>query len=309
MKLEETTQSEFERIVVKPFTVFDSSKFSALNSKKVEEVKYLIFTDSKIRFGLIAGIKDKTLKIPFSAPYGCFSKVSKQSKILSYSTSVKSLVDLCQQLQISKIRITLPPLIYDSNHISKLYNSFYVNKFQIAGCDLNYHFNLSLFDQTYLENMDIKAKQKLRTSMKSNLSFKKTSDYKTVYELISQNRKENNYPLWMTLENVAETIKVIPADFFTVNDAHNNAVAGCMTYHISPEVVQVIHWGSLAIFDNLKPMNFLAFKIFEFYSTLKIKIIDTGPATEFSIPNYGLCDFKQSIGCKTSIKLSFELKL
>ena len=56
-------------------------------------------------------------------------------------------------------------------------------------------------------------------------------------------------------------------------------------------------------------MNFLAYHVFNFYKKNGIKVIDIGPSTENSIPNHGLCEFKESIGCDISPKHSFCLKI
>jgi hypothetical protein len=37
-----------------------------------------------------------------------------------------------------------------------------------------------------------------------------------------------------------------------------------------------------------------------------MKFVDIGPSTENSIPNYGLCEFKESIGCTVVNKYSFK---
>ena len=52
-------------------------------------------------------------------------------------------------------------------------------------------------------------------------------------------------------------------------------------------------------------MNFLSFNVFQYYKNQGIAIIDIGPSTENSIPNHGLCEFKESIGCDISIKTEF----
>lgn len=53
----------------------------------------------------------------------------------------------------------------------------------------------------------------------------------------------------------------------------------------------------------------MAYKLQEYYFLKGKKYLDIGPSTDFSIPNYGLCNFKESIGCDISLKLSFERKL
>jgi hypothetical protein len=56
-------------------------------------------------------------------------------------------------------------------------------------------------------------------------------------------------------------------------------------------------------------MNFLSYKIFEFYKKTGIRIVDIGPSTENSVPNHGLCEFKESIGCDISTKFTYRKEI
>jgi hypothetical protein len=59
----------------------------------------------------------------------------------------------------------------------------------------------------------------------------------------------------------------------------------------------------------MKTMNYLSYKVFEYYANTEIKFIDIGPSTNNSEPNLGLADFKESIGCDINIKFSFKFDL
>lgn len=307
MQIIELSPSEYKKVVTNPFSKFDTVEFNELNKHKVDEVKYLVFNDGKNRFGLIAGIKNGEFKIPFSAPYSCFTPISQDNKVICYTESCSAMVEYAKKNNLKKIRITLPPIVYMEDHIQKLYNGLYISGFAIKGCDLNFHYNLENFSENYEMNIDQKARQKLRAAIKNNLSFEKTDDIETVYKIIKENRESKNYPLWMTIENIKDTQKIIKVDFFLVYDENRRPVASAIVYYVTVDKLQVIYWGNANDSDNLKPMNFLSFKIFEYYFNNKMKFFDTGPATEFSIPNFGLCDFKQSIGCNISLKVTFEL--
>lgn len=113
----------------------------------------------------------------------------------------------------------------------------------------------------------------------------------------------------MSYQDIIDTIKVVMADFFIVKSPDGAAIASALVYRTTGDKVQVIYWGNLPDTDHLKPMNFLACKIFDYYNKAGKRFFDIGPSTEFSIPNFGLCDFKQSIGCSASTKFTFELEL
>lgn len=309
MNVIESNPSEYRHIVRDPFSIFDTVDFCQLNANKVEAVKHLIFNDGKNRFGIIAGIKDGVLRAPFSAPYACFSEIGKNNKIASYATLASSLIDYAKGLGLKRVRVTFPPTVYDESHIAKLYNSFYNAGFRISGCDLNFQYDLDSFGDGYDMTIDPKARQKLRAAMREGMSFQKTSDIKLAYDVIRANREAKNYPLWMSYENVLDTIKIIKTDFFVVRTSSGQAIASAMVYEVAPGKVQIIYWGNFPGTDELRPMNFMAFHIFDHYKKAGKSFIDIGPSTEYSVPNFGLCDFKQAIGCDTSSKITFEADL
>jgi hypothetical protein len=306
MNVIELAPAAYRNIVRDPFSIFDSVPFCELNAHKVEAVKYLTFNDGKNRFGIIAGIKDGMLRAPFSAPYACFSEISKNNKIAAYSDAALSLLQYARGLGLKRVRVTFPPTVYDESHIAKLYNSFYNAGFKVSNCDLNFQYDLGEFDENYEMTIDPKARQKLRASLRSGLRFEKTTDIETAYDVIRQNRAAKNYPLWMTYQNVLETIAVIKSDFFIVYAEDQRAIASAMVYEVAPDKVQIIYWGNLPDSDELRPMNFMALHIFQYYKNQGKSFIDIGPSTESSVPNLGLCDFKQAIGCATSSKITFE---
>lgn len=309
MELIELNREEYSKLLKNPFTVFDSIEFSELNKNKVESLTYACFYNGKNRFGLTFGIRDGVLLAPFSAPYACFSSITKNNKVEAYSEACEILVKYARKKGLKKVKLTLPPLVYDNDHITKLYNSLYTCGFKIIGCDINYHYDLCDFNENYISNIVPQARQKLKNALANNLVFEKTNDIELAYRIIRQNREAKGYPLWMSLNDIYKTIQVVRADFFIVYDQEANPIASSMVYHVTDEHVQVIYWGNISNTDHLRPMNFISFKTFEYYKKFNIKFVDIGPSTEFSIPNLGLCDFKQSIGCNTSPKFTFEMDI
>lgn len=309
MNVREVTFDEYKKIVVNPFTIFDSSEFNFLNKNKVDKVNCLIFSDTKDRAGLIVGLKDGVIKAPFSAPFSCFSIVSKKLKISVYLDSVTAFVEYAKKINVKKIQLTLPPMSYDEDHLSKICNALYVDKFRISGSDLSYQYDLGEFSDEYESSIDIKARQKLRASIKNKLVFSKSNDVEVVYNIIRKNRDLKGYSLNMFRQDILETASVVKIDYFLVHTEANEAVASAIAYHVTDKKIQVVYWGNLVESNKLKPMNFLAYKMLGYYKKEGHSFFDAGPSTEFSIPNIGLCDFKQAIGCSVSSKFSFELDI
>ncbi|MBO5187012.1 MAG: GNAT family N-acetyltransferase [Prevotella sp.] len=307
MRIVEVSADEYKEFFIRYPHVYNTVEFSELNRNKAKSLRYLLFENSKVRFGLVLGERDETLLSPFSAPFGgftanktqCFEFVDEAfSALKAYGGSINK-----------RIVITLPPLFYDERQYSEHANALYrIGKMRSA--DVNYHFLISDFDD-YDRSMERTAKNKLRQAMRENLVFRQVEcgdkdGIARAYEVIRRNREEQGYPLRMSYNDVMKTIKVIKADFFLLE--HNgNDVAAAQIFHVTDDICQVIYWGDLREYSSLRPMNYLAFRIFEHYRKHGIKILDIGPSTENSVPNYGLCAFKTGIGCRSSLKLSFEL--
>lgn len=309
MEIVEAGYSEYSTIIAEPYHIFGSAAFNHINEDKAESVHYLLFKDGKYRLGIIGGIRNNVFVSPFSAPFGGFSFLHEDVRISYIDEAAQLLTSWATSKELSRINITLPPFIYQESFLSKQINSLYRNHFTIEKTDLNYAYDLRQFNENYPASTWYNARKNLKIALANHFSFRlcNTADEnETAYNIIKKNRELRGFPLRMTWEQVQLSASVIPADFFLVSNSKGFSVAAAVVFHLKPGVVQVIYWGDLPEYAGLKTMNFLSFKVFEYYHQLKLDIIDIGPSTENSIPNYGLCEFKESIGCGISCKFSLS---
>jgi hypothetical protein len=308
MEIVEAGHGEYAKVIPGPYHIFGSAAFNQVNEDKAESVHYLLFKDGKYRLGIIGGIRNNHFVSPFSAPFGGFSFLHPDIRISYIDEALQLLTGWAAAKKLAAIKITLPPGIYQESFVAKQVNSLYRNGFAIEKTDLNYAYNLHHFDENYAASIWYNARKNLKIALAGNFSFRlcETVDEKeTAYHIIQQNREARGFPLRMTWQQVQLSASVIPADFFLVSNSKVKPVAAAVVFHLKPGVVQVIYWGDLPEYAAHKTMNFLSFKVFEYYRQLKMDIIDIGPSTENSVPNYGLCEFKESIGCDISCKFSF----
>lgn len=292
--------------------VYNGADFNELNKDKVESVKYLIFTrKNKNIVGLIGGIANGKFSSPFSAPFGGWS-YNKDMSLTTLGEAHELLENYLAKQNIRYIKIVLPPLFYDETALSLMFNIAYRRSYSLANVDLNYQFNLDNFNADYISWVSYNARRNFKIAEESNLTVEKVTsqaDIKKAYDIIAQNRAERGFPLKMTFESVQDTIKIVPADFFIVYTKDKVAAASAMLFHVNKEVVQVVYWGHIGEFSPIKPINYLSYHLFDYYKKAGFKYVDIGPSTDGSEPNYGLIEFKDSIGCSVSPKLTFEKKL
>jgi Acetyltransferase (GNAT) domain len=308
MEVVEVSSQEYGSVFREFTAVYNSPVFNDLNRVRAESVKYLFFVRGKVRVGLIAGVREQFLLSPFSAPFGGFSCLKKEIGLEDLQLAVKALEGYGKDLGLEGIRITLPPPRYDESLIAKLTNALYVRGFEVDNIDLNYHFDLSLFDASYAENLWRNARKNLRIALEQGMTFRECTgeaDRKAAYNVIQANRHAKGYPLRMSYEQVAATGRVVDSYFFLA-EFEGRPVAAAIVFKVAAKIVQVIYWGDLPENSALKPVNFLSYRLFEHFKREGIETVDIGPSTENSQPNFGLCEFKESIGCLIAPKLSFR---
>lgn len=300
MEIIEVNFSVYKNIIPSQYFVFGDARFNDLNSYKVENVFYLLFKDRKIRLGIIMGYQNNVLKSPFSAPFGGFSFVSETIRLQYIDEAINILSEWGINKNAEAIEITLPPVFYNYSFISKQINCFLRAGYDISAVDLNYSCDVSANKESYQKQLWRSARKNLKIALDAELNFVKVEDKinkKITYDVIARNRTHKGFPLRMNWEQVRETETIIPIDYFLVNSSGGNPIAAAIVFRVTEKIVQVVYWGDLPGYTEIKPMNFLAFSLYEYYKPLNIEFLDIGPSTENSLPNYGLCEFKESIGC------------
>lgn len=310
MEILEVTPEAFDATFPAPIQIFNSGAFSKLNESRFEKVYYLVFRDSKTRLGIILGLKEQLLLSPFSATFGGFENVSDDIKLYQLDAAIQALFDWASAKKYSGIRIIPPPFFYNEDFFAKLANCFYRAGFETKNVELNYHFQTANLTGDYEQTIWYNAKKNLKKANSFGLDFEKLdlSQGKLAYDVIAQNRSERGFPLRMSWEQLVITNSVIPMDFFLAKKG-TDSIGAAIVYHIAPSIVRVIYWGDLPQFSEYKTMNFLSFNLFRHYKEQGIKILDIGHSTVDSVPNNGLCEFKESIGCSISLLNEFYKQL
>lgn len=309
MEVLEISAKEYSNYFNKPNIIFGTPAFNELNRSKVESVHYLVFKDSKVRMGICCGVSNNEIKSPFSSPFAGFESISSGINIETIFKSIEVFTVWCQSKSIKSIRIILPPSIYGESVLSKLSHGLFMNGYNIKNFDLNYSFALKNFNENYISSIKSNARKNLKYSQGVGFKFAKCKDsdeFETAYQIIKENRESKGYPLRMSLEDLNRTSEIIKIDAFILKEPNEENVAAAIVFHVTPSIAQVVYWGDRPGFSHLRCMNYLSYKVLEHYKNECLEFLDIGPSTENSIPNFGLCEFKESIGCDITPKLTFK---
>lgn len=310
MEVIRVTKEEYEKIVPEREVFFNEPEFCDLNKDKVEEVHYLVIVkDNSYRFGLIAGVADGVMKCPFSAPYSYPVEIRANSKVADVDEAVEALDKYCIESGIKEIRFIFPPLLYNEHLLTAWISAFYRNKYEVLNLDLNYSVDLEAFDEeTFMDQLPSKGRKHLKKALKSNMEIvtcETEEDMKQAYDIVYINHAAKDRPVRMTFEQLMATMKLVYHEAFIVK-LDGVGICTQIFYQTNKHTVQCIYSGFLPEYTNSGAMNLLTYHTICHFSKMGYKVLDRATATEETIPNYGLCDFKESVGCKRSIKYSFK---
>ena len=285
---------------------FVSEIFTALNAKKVDKIVRLVQNTDKVAIGLIAGVKNNVLLSPFSAPFGGFH--FKNESI--YSTFIESFVEDLKEFaleeNITQIEITLPPDIYCQSFNTKVINVLLRLGFEMNIPEITNWVDLYKFKGLYTHNA---SRTYYNQAVKNKLEFSKTesiTEKEAIYNLIVENRSRMGRPIFMTFNDVLQTAKIFPTEFFKVVNPSGEFVAGAIFYTTNPTIAFAVFWADSQQGRPLRAMDFLIFNLWSYYKEAGYKYIDLGTSTESGVPNEGLLRFKETHECISSSRFSFS---
>jgi hypothetical protein len=297
----QVTAQEYESHRQTGLGVFHSARFNAMNAQKVERLEYWIYEDNKKRFGIILGYDGAVYKSPFSSPFGGIEALSKSLDIEKLNEAIQTLVDQFPQA----IKLIVPPPFYNELLINYAVNGFLNKGFHTLHQDINYHFETKDLN-SYESIIDRSARKNLNASLQIEHDFVLAQEEKEkaiCYDIIKQNREQRGFPLRLSFEDV-RAMEQLTRVYYNTLYMQGVAVAASICFEVSPEIVIVVYWGNLVQHAEFRPMNLMAYRLFHQMKEMAYAIVDVGPSTENGIPNYGLCKFKENIGCKTALKFT-----
>ena len=307
MEVFEVTYETFGNIICNPFHIYGNANYNHLKKHNCDSIHYLLFREGKYRLGIIGGIKGGAfLSLPTDS-FGGFIYLQDNIKISYIDNAIDLLVKWAKSKKLKAINLTLPPSIYNESFISKQMNSLFNNSFFILKIELNHILPSAKFNDNYINEIGKYDRNNLNKALKNNLTFHQCENLlekRIAYQIISLYKQTQNEPLKISWKEILMTTTIIDTEFFITYDNNNFPVAAAIVFHLSPSIVQIFNWGENPEFLHLRTMNYLAYKIFEYYHR-DYQIIDLGPSSENAVPNIDLCNFNESIGCDTTLKFSF----
>lgn len=290
---------EYRRAFPSPAVVYNSVDFTALNASRADSLRRLAVTDDNGRpiLGLTAGRREERWLAPFSAPFAMLD-FNREHGAETMSEAARLL-----RSELPGLQLTLPPAPYRPSMNAKTLLALLAAGARQLHCDWNYHLDLT---RDFRADLTSSNRNKLRRAEREGLRLR-GAEPAEAYEIISLNRRHKGYPLAMSAKQVEETIAVVSADFFVLDDSNGHPQAAAMVYRVAPEIAQLIYWGDIPQPSVRNAMTVLGALLADHYRSAGMRILDLGPSGNQGQPNLGLSEFKESLGAITSPKPTLQL--
>lgn len=210
----------------------------------------------------------------------------------------------------TKISWRTPPLYYHSLLNHKVHNVLFRSGWQIASSDLNFHLPVTDY-ATFRSHLAGSKRKELNKITRSETRVNVASnshEMLEIYDVIKANRQAQGYPMTMSAEALLALKEVIKDDLiFTALKRDNTTLAAAILMNIDETTRYVFYWGEHPEFRHESPVVKLCEHLYLDAAEHGYHHLDIGISTVDSVPNEGLVNFKMSIGCDITQKLTFTL--
>jgi len=223
---------------------------------------------------------------------------------------VEQLVDYSKRENLDGIKLTQTPTIYSkrlSHYIDFALqkNGFLYSKREISSIlflEKSIDENLSKFKSTH--------RTAVRKAEKSGVVVKETDDFASFYEILKKNLSiRHDVKPTHSLNELLHLKELFP-DKINLFGAYieEKMVAGVINFIATENVVLAFYISHNEDFQEVRPINLLFYKIFEWAIQKKYSVFDFGIFTVNEEPNLGLARFKENFGASGQFRDTMEIQ-
>ena len=223
---------------------------------------------------------------------------------------VEQLVDYSKRENLDGIKLTQPPTIYSKRLSHYIDFALQKNGFLYAKREIS---SILFLEKSIDENLS-KFKSTHRTAVrkaeKSGVVVKETDDFASFYEILKKNLSiRHDVKPTHSLDELLHLKELFP-DKINLFGAYieEKMVAGVINFIATENVVLAFYISHNEDFQEVRPINLLFYKIFEWAIQKKYSVFDFGIFTVNEEPNLGLARFKENFGASGQFRDTMEIQ-
>lgn len=220
---------------------------------------------------------------------------------------VDMLLEYSRSLNVDRIQLTIPPIIYQTKYSNYFDFALYRNGFTYLKRDVSSIVQLDFDKDKLLETYRAEARTATKKAMRQGIEIVECDLFDEYYEILKKNLKlRHNVNPAHTLEELKLLKKMFP-DKIRLWGAflQNKLTAGVCNFSVNPNVVLAFYISHDEAYQEYRPVNLLFYEIMKQYQQEGFRFLDFGIFTVNMEPNWGLGRFKENFGARGIFRDTF----
>ena len=221
------------------------------------------------------------------------------------------LIEYAKSKNFQVIKITLPPNLYQKRFSNYMEYSFFRLGFRYTKREIT----SILFLEKTIEETKKKFRpshlRAVRKAIENNITVKESKDIASFYTILKNNLKiRHGVTPTHTLKELKHLFYMFPKKVKLFSAFLDEMmIAGVVTFQINKRVLLAFYISHDEHYSELRAVNILFYKIFEWAIKSKYEIFDFGIFTINGEPNMGLGRFKENFGASGIFRDTIEINL
>ncbi len=224
---------------------------------------------------------------------------------------VQTLKKYCKENSFDIIQVTTPPNLYQYRLSNYMEFSYLRNGFSYVKREVTSILHLENTIDKNLEKFRPSHKRAIKKGEERGLICIESNDFENFYLMLEKNLKTRHGVVpTHTLNELKILHKIFPKKIKLFSSFYKKKmVAGVLNFIINDQVVLAFYITHDESYSDIRPLNLLFYKMFEWAIQSNFKIYDFGIFTVNGNPNMGLGRFKENFGSSGIFRDTFEASL
>lgn len=235
-------------------------------------------------------------------------------KTTTYAPLIRFLDDIEAHLRDAGARtmtLSTAPFAHDPQKSAWLFQNLSERSYVVELSQLSY--SVSIDDVDLVHKMKHNNRKRVRKCEREGFVFSEcdADGAREIYDVIARNRAHRGYPISMSFAEVRRMVETFPGalSFYGVNHG-DEVVASAVCVRLNARVMYTLYWGDVPGYGRYSPVAYLAAGVYASAREKGFSLMDTGTVPSIrSGPAAGLIKFKENLGCKATLKLTYSKAL
>jgi lipid II:glycine glycyltransferase (peptidoglycan interpeptide bridge formation enzyme) len=221
------------------------------------------------------------------------------------------LVTYAKGCEFDRIRITLPPTLYQRRLSNYMDFAFFKQNFHYVKRDITSILFLEESLETTVEKFRSSHRRAVRKANEKGVLVRQSNDFDSFYRILEKNLNiRHGVTPTHSLEELKHIHELFP-DKINLFAAYidDTMVAGVVNFMVNNHVVLAFYISHDENYAEYRAVNLLFYSIFDWAVQSHFKIYDFGTFTVDEEPNMGLGRFKENFGASGIFRDTIELTI